>query len=66
MGVNRVRFAPDRLPTTPQPHGASEELYFVLAGSGLAWQDGEVWRGVGVMGRMEQLDYVDGEPVEED
>jgi uncharacterized cupin superfamily protein len=26
----------------PHSHGASEELFFVLAGSGLAWQDGDV------------------------
>jgi uncharacterized cupin superfamily protein len=42
VGVNRVRVAPGRLPTPPHSHGASEEAYFVLAGSGLAWQDGEV------------------------
>jgi len=42
VGVNRVRVEPGRLPTPPHSHGASEELYFVLAGSGLAWQDGEV------------------------
>jgi uncharacterized cupin superfamily protein len=42
VGVNRVRVAPGKLPTPPHSHGASEELYFVLAGSGLAWQDGEV------------------------
>ena len=42
VGVNRVRVAPGRLPTPPHSHGASEELFFVLAGSGLAWQDGEV------------------------
>jgi uncharacterized cupin superfamily protein len=42
VGVNRVRVAPGQLPTPPHSHGASEELYFVLAGSGLAWQDGEV------------------------
>ena len=41
VGVNRVRVAPGMLPTPPHSHGASEELYFVLAGSGLAWQDGE-------------------------
>jgi uncharacterized cupin superfamily protein len=39
VGVNRVRVAPGRLPTPPHSHGASEELYFVLGGSGLAWQD---------------------------
>ena len=42
VGVNRVKVAPGKLPTPPHSHGASEELYFVLAGSGLAWQDGEV------------------------
>jgi uncharacterized cupin superfamily protein len=43
VGVNRVRVAPGALPTPPHSHGASEEIYFVLAGSGLAWQDGEVY-----------------------
>jgi uncharacterized cupin superfamily protein len=42
VGVNRVRVERGRLPTPPHSHGASEETYFVLAGSGLAWQDGEV------------------------
>jgi uncharacterized cupin superfamily protein len=42
VGVNRVRVAPGKLPTPPHSHGASEEAYFVLAGSGLAWQDGDV------------------------
>jgi uncharacterized cupin superfamily protein len=42
VGVNRVRVAPGRLPTPPHSHGASEELFYVLGGSGLAWQDGDV------------------------
>jgi uncharacterized cupin superfamily protein len=42
VGLNRVRVAPGKLPTPPHSHGASEEVYYVLAGSGLAWQDGEV------------------------
>jgi uncharacterized cupin superfamily protein len=42
VGVNRVRVAPGRLPTPPHSHGASEEVYFVLDGSGLAWQDEQV------------------------
>ena len=42
VGISRVRVAPGRLPTPPHSHGSSEELYFILAGSGLAWQDGEV------------------------
>jgi uncharacterized cupin superfamily protein len=42
VGVNRVRVEPGKLPTPPHSHGASEELFFVLAGSGLAWQGGRV------------------------
>jgi uncharacterized cupin superfamily protein len=42
VGVNRVRIAPGRLPTPPHSHGASEEIYYVLGGSGLAWQDDQV------------------------
>jgi uncharacterized cupin superfamily protein len=42
VGLNRIRVAPGRLPTPPHSHGASEEIYFVLSGSGLAWQDGDV------------------------
>jgi uncharacterized cupin superfamily protein len=42
VGVNRVRVAPGKLPTPPHSHGASEEVFYVLAGSGLAWQDGSV------------------------
>ncbi|HVU79533.1 MAG TPA: cupin domain-containing protein [Gaiellaceae bacterium] len=42
VGVNRVRVAPGRLPTPPHSHGASEELFYILSGSGLAWQDGDV------------------------
>jgi uncharacterized cupin superfamily protein len=42
VGVNRIRIAPGKLPTPPHSHGASEELFYVLAGSGLAWQDGDV------------------------
>ena len=39
VGVSRVRVEPGKLPTPPHSHGASEEVYYVLAGSGLAWQD---------------------------
>src|SRR5262245_14919749 len=39
IGMNRVRVAPGKLPTPPHSHGASEEIYYVLGGSGLAWQD---------------------------
>ena len=42
VGVNRVRIAPGKLPTPPHSHGASEEVYYVLSGGGLAWQDDQV------------------------
>ena len=42
VGVNRVHVAPGRMPTPPHSHGASEELYYVLSGTGLAWQDDAV------------------------
>jgi uncharacterized cupin superfamily protein len=42
VGVNRVHVEPGKLPTPPHSHGVSEEVFFVLAGSGLAWQDGQV------------------------
>ena len=42
VGLNRVRVAPGRLPTPPHSHGASEEIFYVLGGSGLAWQDEQV------------------------
>lgn len=42
VGINRVRVAPGKLPTPPHSHSASEELYYILSGSGLAWQDGDV------------------------
>ena len=46
IGVNRIEIAPGKLSTPPHSHGASEEIYYGLGGSGLAWQDEEVC-GVG-------------------
>jgi uncharacterized cupin superfamily protein len=43
VGVNRVRIAPGRLSTPPHSHGASEEIVFVLGGSGFSWQDEKVY-----------------------
>ena len=42
VGLNRVRVEPGKLSTPPHSHSASEESFFILSGSGLAWQDGEV------------------------
>jgi uncharacterized cupin superfamily protein len=43
VGLNRVRIDPGRLSTPPHSHGASEEIVFVLEGSGLSWQDEQVY-----------------------
>jgi len=42
VGVNRVRVEPGKLSTPPHSHSASEETFYILSGSGLAWQDGDV------------------------
>jgi len=42
VGVNRIRVDPGKLPTPPHGHARSEEIYFVLDGSGLSWQDEQV------------------------
>jgi uncharacterized cupin superfamily protein len=42
IGLNRVRLEPGRLSTPPHSHGLSEEIFYVLGGSGLSWQDGAV------------------------
>jgi uncharacterized cupin superfamily protein len=60
VGLNRVKVAPGRLPTPPHSHGASEELYYVLGGSGLAWQDDavhEVRPGDCVIQRANELEH---------
>ena len=46
VGVNRVRIDPGGLSTPPHSHGASEEIAYVLGGSGLVWQDEAVF-GIG-------------------
>ena len=60
VGVNRVRVAPGKLPTPPHSHGASEEIYFVLGGEGLAWQDDQVHAvrpGDCVIHRADELEH---------
>jgi len=39
IGVNRIRIDPGRLSTPPHSHNRAEEIFFVLGGSGLSWQD---------------------------
>jgi uncharacterized cupin superfamily protein len=42
IGVNRIRIEPGMLSTPPHSHGRSEEIFYVLSGSGLLWQDEKV------------------------
>jgi uncharacterized cupin superfamily protein len=47
-GVVRYRLDEGDRPTPPHVHGAEEEIFYVLAGDGLSWQDGatyEIRRG---------------------
>jgi uncharacterized cupin superfamily protein len=39
IGLNRIRVEPGRLSTPPHSHNRAEEIFFVLGGSGLLWQD---------------------------
>jgi uncharacterized cupin superfamily protein len=43
VGLNRIRLDPGEVSTPAHVHGADEEIFFVLAGSGLSWQDGETY-----------------------
>ncbi|HEV2590775.1 MAG TPA: cupin domain-containing protein [Gaiellaceae bacterium] len=42
VGLSRLRIAPGKLSTPPHSHSQSEELVYVLAGSGWSWQDEQV------------------------
>jgi uncharacterized cupin superfamily protein len=42
-GVRRIEIAPGDHPTPPHAHGAEEEIFYVLGGSGLSWQDGATY-----------------------
>jgi len=41
VGVRRIRMAPREIPTPAHVHPAEEEIFYVLRGSGLSWQDGK-------------------------
>jgi uncharacterized cupin superfamily protein len=40
IGVKRIQIDPGKLSTPPHIHGLEEEVFYVLGGSGLLWQDG--------------------------
>ena len=41
VGLNRIRIEPGRRSTPAHIHGAEEEIFYVLDGWGLLWQDGD-------------------------
>jgi uncharacterized cupin superfamily protein len=43
IGVNRVQVDPGKWSTPAHVEATEEEIFFVLAGDGLSWQDGEVY-----------------------
>lgn len=43
VGLNRIRIDAGRWSTPAHVHGAAEELFFVLRGSGLLWQGGSTY-----------------------
>jgi uncharacterized cupin superfamily protein len=42
-GANRIELQPAEMPTPAHVHGDSEEIFYVLAGSGLTWMDGDAY-----------------------
>ena len=38
-GVHRLELGPGEMPTPAHVHGESEEIFYVLSGSGLTWMD---------------------------
>ncbi len=43
VGLRRIEVAEDHFSTPAHEHGAEEEIFFVLAGEGLLWQDGKTY-----------------------
>ena len=41
VGVRRIRQVAGEVPTPAHVHGTEEEIFFVLSGSGLSWQNGK-------------------------
>jgi uncharacterized cupin superfamily protein len=42
VGVNRIQVADGAWATPAHEHGREEEIFYVLAGSGISWQDGRI------------------------
>ena len=43
-GLRRIQVTPGRRATPAHAHDAEEEIFYVLAGAGLSWQDGRTCR----------------------
>src|SRR2546423_14073965 len=43
VGVQRIELGPGEISTPVHVHGAEEEIFYVLGGSGLSWQDDETY-----------------------
>ena len=43
VGLQRIRITPGLWSTPAHVHGRQEEIFWVLGGSGLSWQDGETY-----------------------
>ncbi len=43
VGLRRIEVAAEHFSTPAHEHGADEEIFFVLAGSGLLWQEGKTY-----------------------
>jgi uncharacterized cupin superfamily protein len=46
IGLKRIEMGPGERPTPAHVHGAEEEIFYVLAGSGLSWQAGRTMLGM--------------------
>jgi uncharacterized cupin superfamily protein len=58
VGVKRIRIEPGYWSTPAHVHGRSEEIFFVLGGSGLSWQGGLTYE----VGEGDCLVHEDGGP----
>jgi uncharacterized cupin superfamily protein len=43
VGVHRIEIVPQHFSTPAHEHGADEEIFFVLGGEGVLWQDGKTY-----------------------
>ncbi len=43
VGLRRIEIAAEHFSTPAHEHGADEEIFFALSGSGLLWQDGKTY-----------------------